>query len=124
MKRTIVFVISAALLQVTLVGSALGNPNDAKQTAKVRTNVLKLGTGPDARVKVTLRDKSKVEGYVSSSHDTGFVVMSSSSNEPVSVPYSQVKQVKGNNLHTGVKIAIGVGIAIALMLLILNGIDT
>jgi hypothetical protein len=34
------------------------------------------------------------------------------------VPYGQVKNVKGNNLSTGAKVAIGVGIGLVVLILI------
>ena len=117
MKKIIIGLLATVLIQASMVTVVMGNPNDAKDTAKVRTNVLKLGTGPEAKVKVTLKDKTKLEGYVAKSNDAEFVVMKSKSNEPVTVPYSQVRQVKGNNLNTGVVIGIAIAAAIVFVIL-------
>jgi hypothetical protein len=86
---------------------------------KVKTNVLKLGTGESARVKVKLRDKTKLEGYISSADEDGFVVTNPKTRVATEVAYPQVKSVQGQNLSTGAKIAIGVSIAAALIFIIL-----
>jgi hypothetical protein len=86
---------------------------------KVKTNVLKLGTGESARVKVKLRDKTKLEGYISSADEDGFVVTNPKTRMVTPVAYPQVKSVQGQNLSTGAKIAIGVSIAAALIFIIL-----
>ena len=91
----------------------------AKFTGKVKAAVLKLGTGEAARVKVTLRDKTKLEGYVSGAGEDSFAVTNAKTGAVTTVAYPQVKSVKGNNLSTGAKIAIGAGVAAAIILLIL-----
>ncbi len=90
---------------------------EAKHIQKVRTNVEKLGTGKSARIEVKLKDGTKVKGYVSQISDTGFVVTNETNGVAKEVPYQQAKQVKGNNLSTGVKIAIGVGIVVVLLII-------
>ncbi|CAN5540587.1 hypothetical protein BH18ACI1_BH18ACI1_24220 [soil metagenome] len=92
---------------------------EAKFAAKVRNELAKLGTGTDARVEVKLRDKTKLKGYISQINENSFVVVADDTNTPTEVPYPQTKQVKGNNLSTGAKIAIGVGIGVAIFFVVL-----
>lgn len=98
---------------------------DAKQekharfAEKVKANVLKLGTGESARVKVKLRDQAKLEGYISDAGAETFTVTNRKTGVATTVAYPQVKSVQGNNLSTGAKIAIGVGIAAAVIFIIL-----
>ena len=47
--------------------------------------------------------------------DNSFVVVDEKTGGATEIPYSNVKQVKGKNLSTGVKIAIGVAFAVALL---------
>ena len=81
-----------------------------------------MGIGTDAKVKVTLKDKTKVEGYVVSSDEQEFVLMATKTQTAVPVPYSSVKQVKGNNLNTGVAIAIGVAALVILFAIMANSL--
>src|SRR5947209_7007708 len=90
----------------------------AAQAAKVKAGIARLGTGPQARVEVKLRDGTRLKGYVSELGDDHFVLMDSKTGTPVAVVYAQVKQTKGNNLSTGVKIAIVVGIAFVALIIL------
>lgn len=108
----------------TAFGGTANEEKAARDAAKVKANIAKLGTGKDARVEVKLKDGGKLKGYVSQINENSFVVMDEKTTAATEVPYPNAKQVKGNNLSTGVKIAIGVGIAIAVLIIIgLVGID-
>lgn len=91
----------------------------ARFAEKVKADVLKFGTGDAARVKIKLRDKTRLAGYISSSDGESFTVVDTKTGMATTVAYPQVKSVKGNNLSTGAKIAIGVGIAAAVIFAIL-----
>ena len=90
---------------------------EAKRAEKVRTQLMKLGTGTDARVRLVLRDKTKLEGYVSEAGADTFAV-TDRAGKTTTVGYGQVGKAQGNNLSTGAKIAIGVGIGAGVTLLI------
>lgn len=95
------------------------NPEKEAQFAqKIKSEIARLGTGINARVEVKLRDKTKLKGYISEVGNESFAVVDDKTGSSTTVTYPQVKQVKGNNLSTGAKLAIGVGIA-AIVLLIL-----
>ena len=118
------FCLALVALTVNLGGMRLAyaeskEEKQVRYAEKVKTNVLKLGTGESARVKVKLRDKTKLEGYISAADEEGFVVTNPKSKMTTQVAYPQVKSVQGQNLSTGAKIAIGVSIAAALIFIIL-----
>jgi hypothetical protein len=121
-KRILAVALAAMLVNLVAVRATHAATEAEKQArfaGKVKAAVLKLGTGEAARVRVTLRDKTKLEGYVSSASDESFVVTNFKTGAATTVPYPQVKGVQGNNLSTGAKIAIGVGIGAGIVLLIL-----
>ena len=121
-KKVLSLLLVALLMNLVWVRPAYADSKEEKQARfaeKVKANVLKLGTGEAARVKVKLRDKTKVEGYISAADGEGFTVMNPKTGTATSVAYAQVKSVKGNNLSTKAKIAIGVGVAAAVILLVL-----
>ena len=114
-KRTFSLLLIGLLLNLSFLHTTvLGETKEEKLTAKVKVAVAKLGIGNESRVKVKLRDKTKINGYVSEIADDSFTVVNEKTNSPTKVSYSQVKQVKGNNLSTGVKIAIGIGVILAI----------
>lgn len=121
-KKLFSLLLVALLVNLAGMRLAYADSKEEKQARfaeKVKANVLKLGTGEASRVKVKLRDQTKLEGYISAADDEGFTVTNSKTGMATAVAYPQVKSVKGNNLSTGAKIAIGAGIAAAVILLIL-----
>ena len=121
-KKLLSLALVALLINLAGMRLAYADSKEEKQARfaeKVKTSVLKLGTGEAARVKVKLRDKTKLEGYISAADGEGFTVTNLKTGAATQVAYPQVKSVKGNNLSTKAKIAIGVGIAAAVILLIL-----
>ena len=91
----------------------------ARFAEKVKANVQKLGTGESTRVKIRLRDQSKLEGYISDASGNTFTITNRKTGVATTVAYPQVKSIEGNNLSTGAKIAIGAGIAAAIIFIIL-----
>lgn len=121
-KKLLSLALVALLINLAGMRLAHADSKEEKQARfaeKVKASVLKLGTGEAARVKVKLRDQTKLEGYISAADGEGFIVTNPQTGMATEVAYPQVKSVKGNNLSTGAKIAIGVGIAAAVILLIL-----
>ena len=109
------------LLCVTGVGLAYAGSKEEKETRfaeKVKEGISKLGTGAEARIEVKLRNKTKLKGYVSEAGEDSFVIVDEKTSAPSRVTYSQVKQVKGNNLSTAAEIAIGVGVVLLPIILV------
>ena len=105
------------LLGVFPVIASTKEEKEAQFAEKVKANIAKLGTGKDARVEVKLKDGTKLKGYVSKIDDESFVVTDAKTGTETTVLYPQTKQIKGNNLNTGAKIAIGIGIGVGATLL-------
>jgi hypothetical protein len=103
----------------TSIFAATKEDKEARFAEKVKTNIGKLGTGKSALVKLKLKDKTKLEGFISAANDKTFTVTSLKTGTPTVVDYSQVKTAKGNNLSTGAKIAIGVGIAVGVIIFLI-----
>lgn len=125
-QRTVSVV--ACLLAVTLIGqqtaTASSRPEKEVQLAgKVKAGIQKLGVGHSAHVNLKLKDRSKFAGYISEIGDDSFVVTDPNNSQPTTIPYSNVAQVKGNNLSTGAKIAIygGIVAAVIIVLIIVKG---
>lgn len=121
LRKVLSVVLAGLLIQLACAYPAFAttmSKKDYERAEKVRAGIAKLGTGTDARVKIKLKDKTKLEGYVSEAGPDQFTVTDLKTGAATSVDYSQVKQVKGNNLSTGAKIAIGVGIGVGVAILI------
>jgi len=121
-KKILTIVLAGLLIQAFCVQPASASSKEeklAQRTEKVRAGILKLGVGPDTRVAIKLRDNVKLAGYISEVKDDSFVVTDLKTRAATPVAYDDVTQVKGNNISTGVKIAIGVGIGVGLTFLVL-----
>ena len=118
-KKVCSLVLSALLLQAAAVPAlaATAAEKEAKRAEKVRTQLAKLGTGADARIKLELRDKTRLEGFVSEAGADTFAV-TDRTGRTTTVGYGQVGKTQGHNLSTGAKIAIGIGIGAGVTLLI------
>jgi len=121
MLKKICSVALVALLLQAAAAPALAKSaaeKESKRVETVRAKLGKLGTGTDARVKLELRDKAKLEGYISEAGPESFIVVNKAG-VATTVAYPQVAKAKGHNLSTGAKIAIGIGIGAGVTLLIL-----
>ena len=112
LKNSIAFVLMILLVAAP---SVWAKSKTEKGAEKIKAAILHLGTGPEARVKLNLRDKTKVAGYIQES----FTVADANTGATTTVPYPTVTQVKGNNLSTGAKVAIVLGIAAAVLAILL-----
>lgn len=122
LKKYLSLVLVALLVHVASAAPAFAKSKaekEARFAEKVRVNILKLGVGPEALVRVKLRDKTQLEGYISEAGTDSFVVVNAKTGRATTVAYPQVKTAQGHNLSTGAKIAIGVAIVAVLVILTL-----
>jgi hypothetical protein len=120
-RKSIVHILISALLTSLVVLPSFAKTKEEKAAefaAKVKTEIAKLGIGPEARIEVKLRDKTKLKGHVSKISEESFSVTDAKTGAETEVPYPNVTQVKGNHLNKGAIIAISLGIAILVTLLI------
>jgi hypothetical protein len=120
-RKSIVHILVSALLISLVALPSFAKTKEEKAAefaAKVKTEIAKLGTGPEARIEVKLRDKTKLKGYVSKVGENSFAITDPKTGAETDVPYPNVTQAKGNNLHPGAIIAISVGITVAVIFII------
>jgi hypothetical protein len=120
LKRICSVALAALLIQATAAPAFAKSAaeKESKRVETVRAKLVKLGTGKDVRVKLELRDKSKLEGYLSEAGPESFVVVNKAG-VATTVGYGQVSKARGHNLSTGAKIGIGIGIGAGITLLII-----
>ena len=121
-KNLSLFLIGSLMLSLFAVPSALAKTKEEKEAAlaaKVKAGVAKLGAGADTKISVKLRNKTKLKGYVSRIEEDAFFITDAKTGAETRVAYGDVTQAKGNNLSTGVIIAIAAGAAVGVTLLII-----
>jgi len=121
MKKLLTMMVASLVVSAVSVRPVAASSNaekEARFAGKVKLGVEKLGSGRDTSVEVKLRDKTRLKGYVNEIGENEFVVTDVKTDASNKVAYADVKQIKGNNMSTGAKIAIGVSVAVGLILLI------
>ena len=87
----------------------------ASPAAKVKTEVQKRSTDEKSRVKVRLRNKAEVKGYISKIEDASFDVTDKKTGRATTIPYADVEKVQGAGLSKGAKIGIIAGAAVVIV---------
>ncbi len=118
MKKIISLTLITLLTQLLFVHSTFAGTKEEKFSEKMKTEISKIGTGQDAKVKLKLKDGTKIKGYIMEANENQFVVMNTKTGQALPVAYPQVGQAKGNNLSTGVVIVIGVAVLIAVVFIV------
>ncbi len=122
LKRVLSIALVGLLFNMITVSNLHAESKEEKKirfVERVKDGISKLGTGAEARVEVSLRNKRKLKGYVSEAGEESFVIVDATSGAATTIAYPQVKKVKGNNLSTDTIITIvGVGALVALMLFV------
>ena len=101
-----------------LVFAQTQSDKDAKKIQKIKTKVADYGTGEKSKVKVELRNQTKIKGYISAIENDSFTVTDKKTGSTTKIDYAQVKNVNRNNLSTTAKIAIALGIAVPVTIIL------
>jgi hypothetical protein len=93
---------------------------DQQATEKIRTKVLKMGVGVNARVAVKLRDNNQLNGYISDADQDSFTVVERGSGSSKTISYADTQSVKKADSGVSAKTllilgAVAAGAAVTLM---------
>ena len=122
--RSLIVAIAISLAMVSGQSAAtIPSEKEIQSGEKVKAALLQLGMGQASVVNVTLRDKTKITGYLSNIGDNSLVVRDLRSDKDTTVAYPDVAQVKANNLSTRTKVIITAAIiaGVAITLYIVRG---
>ena len=87
---------------------------------EAKIEVAKLGLGEKARATITLKNGTKVKGYVSRADENSFVIRDRKTDTPTTINYADVAKVQKNRGHsTARNLAIGIGIGAGALLTII-----
>lgn len=107
-------------LSVALVFARSQAEKEAQRAAKVKKEIARRGVGYEARVRIKLRDGSKLKGYIYQAGESDFIIKDTESDRKTTVAYVDVKEVKGKGVSTERKILIGIGIWFAVGVILLG----
>ncbi len=116
--------LSLVLIGLMLCGVNLHNVSARTRTdnalEKIKTDVYRLGIGKKSTVIVKLKDGTKIQGYISQTLEDSFDVIDAKTNQPTTVLYTNVVQIKKQGSSKGVKTLLGVAIVAGIVVLIVT----
>jgi hypothetical protein len=80
------------------------------QAAKIKGEVQKRGTSERSRVRITLKDKTEVRGYISRIDADSFQVTGRKSEQVTTIAYQDAMRIRRDGLSTAAKVAITAGV--------------
>jgi hypothetical protein len=83
--------------------TAASKPQESQSAAKVKAAV-KIGADSGGPVKVTLRDGTRLKGYISEASEEDFVIANYESGTTTRLEYLQVKEVKRIKSRRGLSV--------------------
>jgi len=94
--RTFAIMLSGLLLLTAFgfQGAGAQSLRDQQATEKIRTKVLKIGVGTNARVAVKLRDNTQLNGYISDAGQDSFTVVEKQTGSSKTISYADASSVK------------------------------
>jgi hypothetical protein len=95
-RRTFTIMLSGLLLLSAFgfQGANAKTLGDQQATEKIRTKVLKMGVGVNARVQVKLIDNSQLNGYITAADQDSFTVVQRGTGSSKTVSYADTQSVK------------------------------
>jgi hypothetical protein len=113
MVTVLLLVLLAQLCSICPSIAAGKTRNDLNGPEKIKAQIVKIGTGDQARVDVKLKDGTKVRGNVERIDADGFVLKNFIEGSSTSITFASVKKVEENRKSgrsLGKAVAIGAGI--------------
>lgn len=131
LRRFVCFLLIGLFLMTPAVLTASAKPQKQEtvvSTEQIKMQVAKLGVGEKARGTITLKDGSKVKGYVHRAGDDDFVIRDRKTGAATTIRYTDVTKVKADRGHStakhlGLGIGIGAGAFLGILLLVFAHLD-
>lgn len=118
LRSLVVLSLLVSLVCYTSVKASSKPQEDAEARAKVKYALIELGTGPDARVKIKLRDKTELKGYISDLDEDHFTLVQDKTGASIEIAYAQVQKIKGKHHFSDRALAI---VVVAGLLAVIGG---
>ncbi len=121
-KKSLVSVLVLFLFNLFLCPAAFARSGGNKErefVAKLKTQIENQGTGESSKIRLTLKDGTKIAGHISEINDSGIIVVTEKLGASVPISYAQIKKAKGNNWSANQAIWIGIVLSLIIIPLII-----
>ncbi len=119
-RKYLSLVLVGLMLYGGITQTAVAQPNTDKELEKVKTEIRKRGTGKESKVVVTMKDGTKLNGYISQILEDSFDLTDAKTKQPNTIPYRDMAQVKRLGMSKGAKTAITIGVVAGIAVLVLT----
>ena len=120
-KKVFAIIIAALTLNLACASSATAQKRGLSAD-EAKAEVAKLGTGPKAVVRATLKDDKKVQGWLSFAGEDHFTITDEKSGALTDIKYSDVARVKSLRPSKGALVAgVAGGLALAVVIFLFAG---
>ncbi|HKV78638.1 MAG TPA: hypothetical protein VJP02_10880 [Candidatus Sulfotelmatobacter sp.] len=116
--RHLSLVLAGVLVFSGVADSQSTQTAEGAQATRLKAEVQKRGIGEKSRVKVRLRNKGQVKGYISKIEDESFEVTDKITGQATKIAYADADRVQGAGLSKGAKIGIIIGVGVAIVVVV------
>lgn len=92
------------------VSAQTATDKDSRLVLNIKNTVAKVGTEPNRKIKVKLKDGTKLKGYITEIKDDYFALLDDKSGKVISVQYLQAVEAKRDGLPKYATALIGAGV--------------
>ena len=120
-KKALVIIMTVFTINLVCVSSVRAQKKEFS-TDEAKAEIAKLGTGPKAVVRVTLKDNKKAQGWLSFAGEDHFTLTGEKSGALTDIKYSDVTKVKSLKPSKGALVAgVAGGLALAVAIFLFAG---
>jgi hypothetical protein len=120
-QKALAIIIAALTLNLVCASSTLAQKKGLSAD-EAKAEIAKLGAGPKAVVRVTLKDDKKVQGWLSLAGEDHFTLTDEKSGALSDIKYSDVARVKSLRPSKGALVAgVAGGLALAVVIFLFAG---
>ncbi len=121
LKTYLSYAVAGSLLLGAISLRVIAQQGDKQPvTEQLKIKIARLGVGEKAKATITLKDGTKIKGYISRAGDDDFVMRDRKTDAATTIRYADIQKVDSNKGHsTARNIAIGVGIGVGAFLAVI-----
>ena len=119
-KKFLALVLTLLIINLFFINTAFAQIADNEDilSRNVKNTVAKIGTEPNRKLKVTLKDGTKLKGYITEIKNDHFDVLDTRTSKVTTIQYSNVKEAKRDGLSQMAKGWIAGGVLLGTLLTI------
>ncbi len=120
-KKALAIIMTVFTINLVCVSSVMAQ-KELISADEAKAEIAKLGTGPKAVVRVTLKDDKKAQGWLSFAGEDHFTLTGEKSGALTDIKYSDVTRVKSLRPSKGALVAgVAGGLALAVVIFLFAG---